>query len=368
MIFVQEKEEANMLSDTPIKVYRSATLMRKYINTLQYRKEHPEKIQIYDTGFPDLNGILGGGIGKWYVVIVAAQKQGKTILLKHLVKMLSQQGCRVVEVSLEMGEELTAQRMLADAATIPMNRFKNPANLTDREFEVMWEEQSKLQLWDTYHNFSSRTIEKIEALAGALKPDILAVDYLGLAGGERNYRSANERITDISHRMKALTLPPVDSGEETTEELFDRLLLTLNMYKETVGEEATNQMIAWAQDGYEKIKSSSEPDEAENDLIPEATMGLYTAQQTSKEMQRRGELDETSPKDSQAPFEDCDLGMVINSVKGFDDEPLSHLRELKVVVSRISEVGALIVGVNTSLSRMFVDPMYNKTNVQELRI
>lgn len=338
------------MSDS-IRVLRAKTFAARWVNDLRVKMANPELYRPWRSGLRDWDRIVGG-VGKgWYIVIVAQLKGGKTGFMNTMQTALAEQKVSFVSVSLEMNYEQMGWRVFANLTGIDMTVFRD-LKVTDNDWIKIDAAQKKIGEWDGYYNYGAGTIESIRKIVKQIKPQVVFIDYLGLTHTEEQMNSRNMELGKISRELKIIA-----SGEQEVDQLEQRQqqLLTLEGLRNYTE----------SQEEYEKIMDSlrykwASEDEAAGriDRLDVGTT-IITAQQTSKEMIRAGMhgkiLDSTAPKDSNAPFEDCDLGITINPVLGPDDKPMANMRNISVAVSRVSETGEFTVKYNGATATFYDD-------------
>jgi len=347
------------------KVLRSATFANEFMNDLQWRIEHPELSRLWSSGLKDWDHLIGGVGRGWYIVIVAKQKGGKTGLLGSLSINLNKQNVNVLTITLEMHTLQMGARIFANVSGVSMTKLRDVHTLSDEDMTKLIAAHGEISNYPGYWNYGARDFADIKKLILALQPDVVVLDYLGLVDlNDPAMRSRYQEITKLSREIKALTLPAQYTEGMVTPEMMARenLILAIEGQRHIVGDDETQKMLDYLHQKWTEYDGQSPI--LDGYVKP---LTIITAMQTSKQMQRSGQLDETSPKDSQAPFEDCDLGIVINDLMGQDKQPLPHMRAIGVVATRVCPVGEFNVGYNASLARMYDENYFQTDNANSLR-
>lgn len=342
-----------------IEVLRSGTYANIYLEELKWRRRHPEAARLWRTGINELDQLVGG-IGRgWYVVIVGPLKGGKTAALNTLkINMARLNKIRFLYVTLEMDYIMLGARTFSNMGEISMSKMRGDGlGLSDEDMrilEIVTQEEAE---FDGYYNYGARSISELETLIRFLKPDIVYVDYMGLMSADDDTGRMNryQEINMISRRLKQATLPPKNDNQDALNR--EQLIALVEGYRNQFGPKATNEMLdfmttAWA----EVDRGAIEIPDEDKPPIQRGNTTIITAIQTSKEGMKGKKLDNTSTKDSNAPFEDCDLGFALNFVFGPDDKPVAHLRKWDIVASRVSGEGSMELGYNPAQSRFFSNP------------
>lgn len=173
---------------------------------LVFREEVNEgKRREIKTGFPSLDGILGGFTQGGFYIIAARPGVGKSAFGIAMADMLAKEH-RVLYVSLEMTEEELNARRVAAIIGGDCSYGKLLFGTTDEEensavinaCSVLYERKLYLSA------ASSVTVAQLENQARSTQADVVIVDYLGLLQGKTPGAGEYERITQISGDLKRL--------------------------------------------------------------------------------------------------------------------------------------------------------------------
>ena len=185
-----------------------------------------EGIAGLDTGFADLNKMLGGLHPSDLIILAGRPSMGKTALATNIafnVAKAYRRGTRpdgtegtteggvVGFFSLEMSAEQLATRILSGYSKVPSNKVRN-GNLTEEEFRQFAEAVEALETCALYiDDTPALSINQLAARARRMRRtqglDLVVVDYLQLAQSIRaNSRSDNRviEIGEITQGLKAL--------------------------------------------------------------------------------------------------------------------------------------------------------------------
>jgi replicative DNA helicase len=168
------------------------------------------KVRTLSTGLRDLDVKLGGGLRPGQLVIVAGRPaMGKTACALGLAESAAKNGAPTLFYSLEMPGEELANRALARASGLSMDKIldgkkmesdEDFSRLTDgtlkvSELQLLVDEQPGLSLAEI--RGKARSVKRRQGLG------LIVIDYLGLmADGEGNTR--NEKVGANSRGLKAL--------------------------------------------------------------------------------------------------------------------------------------------------------------------
>jgi replicative DNA helicase len=162
------------------------------------------------TGFPDIDKLLGGGLQRSDLVVIAARPSlGKSTLAFNIARHAAEQAARVGIFSLEMSAEQIGIRLVSSEANVDSHRMRigllNDAE-TQREHDAIGY-LSELPIYIDESPFQS-IVEmrgKVNRLHNEQPIDLLVVDYIQLISGSSG-RSEN-RVFDmgeISRSLKAI--------------------------------------------------------------------------------------------------------------------------------------------------------------------
>jgi len=173
---------------------------------LSFRAEVNEgKRQAIKTGFPSLDGILGGFAQGGLYVVAARPGVGKSALGIALADMMARDAT-VLYASLEMsGEELNARRVAA-FSTASCTFGKLLFGKTSEAEDTAVIEACGVLAERKLHILavSSLTVPQLEIQARNVHAQVVMVDYLGLLSATDRRASEYERVTQISGDLKRL--------------------------------------------------------------------------------------------------------------------------------------------------------------------
>ncbi|MDE2822530.1 MAG: replicative DNA helicase [Chloroflexota bacterium] len=159
------------------------------------------------TGFPDLDKLLGGGLQRSDLIIVAARPSlGKSTLAFNIARHAAEQLARVAVFSLEMSAEQIGIRLVASEADVDSHRMR--VGLLNSQEEQREHDAigylSELPIYIDETPFQ-RIVEmrsKITRLHNEEPIDLLIVDYIQLIAGSSG-RSEN-RVMDMGEISRSL--------------------------------------------------------------------------------------------------------------------------------------------------------------------
>ena len=160
------------------------------------------------TGFPDLDELLGGGLQRSDLVIIAARPSlGKSTLAFNIARHAAEQLARVAVFSLEMSAAQIAIRLIASEANIGFQRLRAGRILKPEEEQREHDAIGYLSELPIYIDETpfQRIVEmrsKITRLHNEEPIDLLIVDYIQLIAGSSS-RSEN-RVMDMGEISRSL--------------------------------------------------------------------------------------------------------------------------------------------------------------------
>jgi replicative DNA helicase len=161
------------------------------------------------TGFEMLDEITGGLQPGELFILAARPSMGKTALALNVGRNAAvDSGKKVAVFSLEMMTRALVMRMLSSEAQVDFLAFRSGLISTDAHSRLMAAagrlSDAKLWIDDT----GSASILEMRAKCRRLKSqhglDLVIVDYLQLARGDRNTQSREQEISEISRGLKGL--------------------------------------------------------------------------------------------------------------------------------------------------------------------
>lgn len=161
------------------------------------------------TGWPDLDALLNGGLGRGTLTILAARPSvGKTALAGNLAISVGRRGGSVLFVSLEQSRDELAERLLSSLSAVDAARLKS-RKLTDRELVRLQEARERLAaLPVAVDDGAARTVAQIAAAARLRKRrrglDLLVLDYVQLVAPEDRRIPREQQVAAVSRALKHL--------------------------------------------------------------------------------------------------------------------------------------------------------------------
>ncbi len=161
------------------------------------------------TGFAQLDEMTGGLQPGELFILAARPSMGKTALALNLARNVAVDSRKKVAVfSLEMTTRSLVMRMLSSEAQVDFAAFRSGLISTDAHSRLIESAArlSEAQIW--IDDTGSASILEMRAKCRRLKSqhglDLVIVDYLQLARGDRNTQSREQEISEISRGLKGL--------------------------------------------------------------------------------------------------------------------------------------------------------------------
>lgn len=189
----------------------------------RYATETPSAIP---TGLADLDHMLNGGLRPGtFNALGARPGVGKSLLAGTIARNVAEHGCRVLYVTLELTAGEVTNRLLANIGNIELTHLQNPEQLTQSDWERLYEANQRLAGWPLHIEDGSRTIEQIESLASSYlrgHDGMLVVDFLGriredgtVQSRERHVSQCASRLTDLAHDLNVPVVCVVSFSRES---------------------------------------------------------------------------------------------------------------------------------------------------------
>lgn len=165
------------------------------------------------TGFYDLDKVTSGFHENELIIIAARPAMGKTAFALNLAVNISKlNNASVALFNMEMSAEQLANRMLASAGQIELNKMKN-ARFDHDDWKKLGEACSKLSQTKIFiDDTPGMTISEIRAKCRRLassekKLGAIIIDYLQLiSGGSKYAGNRQQEVSEISRSLKTLAM------------------------------------------------------------------------------------------------------------------------------------------------------------------
>lgn len=184
------------------------------------------------TGYVKLDEMTGGMQGGDLFILAARPSMGKTALALNFARNAAvDHGKKVAVFSLEMTTRSLVMRMLSSEAQVDFGLFRSGLISTEAHSRLMSAAGTlaEAEIWidDTGAASVLEMRAKCRRLHSQFGLDLVIVDYLQLARGDRNTQSREQEISEISRGLKGLAkeldipviaLSQLNRGPETRKE------------------------------------------------------------------------------------------------------------------------------------------------------
>jgi replicative DNA helicase len=163
-----------------------------------------------ETGFTDLDALMGGLHNSELVILAARPSMGKTAFAMNIAEYVALELRRpTLFVSLEMSSNELADRLLCSVARVDGHRLRNGtlAHTDQRRLVEKASEMSEAPLF--VDDSPARTVSEIAAAARRIKRRegalaLIVIDYLQLIEPDNPDDSRQEQVARITRRLKGL--------------------------------------------------------------------------------------------------------------------------------------------------------------------
>ncbi len=194
-----ELADAAMLSTKSMSVYEAARSFASDVG-----KEGGQPIP---TGYLDIDKVLGGGVRRGTLTIVAARPSvGKTTMVLRWLQSMAWKKHTCVFFSLELGIKPVAGRILSWMSGFPQADIEQGKVVS--EWSCVTDNVTRMKDVPLVLDDSAQTLSQILAIVRQAKRigeiSCVAVDYLQLLAVEHRSRSMTEAVTGLSRGLKRL--------------------------------------------------------------------------------------------------------------------------------------------------------------------
>jgi replicative DNA helicase len=183
-------------------------ILGDFYKTVEQLYMHRQTVGL-QTGFTDLDRLLGGFQAGDLIILAARPSMGKTSLALSLVESTSLKfGARVAFFSLEMGVEQLAQRLVSSQTGIDMKRLRvGPIYEEDLErvgFAVETLSKTQIFIDETPAITPLELRTKARRVVSEYGLDLIVIDYLQLMSSGRGNENRVQEVAYISRTLKEL--------------------------------------------------------------------------------------------------------------------------------------------------------------------
>jgi replicative DNA helicase len=185
-------------------------ILHEAMDRLDARMRGEQTQDAIDTGFGDLDALMGGLHNSELIILAARPSMGKTAFAMNIAEYAAMAvGRPVLFVSLEMSGVELADRLLCSVARVDSHRLRN-GTLANSDKLRLVETASEISKAPLYVDDSpSRTVSEISAAARRIKRrendlGLIVIDYLQLIEPDNPNDSRQEQVAKIARRLKGL--------------------------------------------------------------------------------------------------------------------------------------------------------------------
>ncbi len=185
------------------------TILHDAMKRIDARMKNEHAQDGVETGFVELDKMLGGLHNSELIIIAARPSMGKTAFAMNIAEYASVQAkAATLFVSLEMSSLELADRLLCSRAKVDGNRLRN-GTITQDERRKLVEKTGEISQAPLFVDDSpSRTMTEIAATARRLKRksklSLIIIDYLQLIEPDNQRDPRQEQVARIARRLKGL--------------------------------------------------------------------------------------------------------------------------------------------------------------------
>lgn len=165
------------------------------------------KIPFVQTGYVDLDKLLGGGMmASEFLIIAGRPGSGKTAFLGSVARNIALKKKRVAIFSLEMENKQIAMRLISQESGISFDKQKS-GKLQDNEWPLYTNAVEKVaDLPILLNDLSAISVSQVrQELRRMGQIDIAIFDYIQLGGVDGKYDRRDQEIGEISRGLKSIT-------------------------------------------------------------------------------------------------------------------------------------------------------------------
>jgi len=188
------------------------------------------------TGWKDIDGIVGGGLGKSELgVVIAPTGAGKSMVLVHLGAAALREGKTVVQYTLELQDTVIANRYDSCITGYPLSdikNFKQEIYEEIKDFEgnlIIKEYPTKSASTNTIRAHLSRLIKR------GIKPGLIIVDYADLLKPVLVRKEKRNELESIYEELRALSTEfqcPIWTASQTNRSGLSAEVITMEQISE----------------------------------------------------------------------------------------------------------------------------------------
>ncbi len=189
-------------------VSRLKDVLPKNIDSIQEMAKNKGQLRGISTGFTDLNNLLSGLQKSDLIIIAARPSMGKTAFALNLATNAAKAGGHVMIFSLEMSEELLAERILSSESLVEVKKMRE-GTVDDEEWTKLGDAADRLSeldlmIDDTPAISALEVKNKCKRMKMDRGLDLVVIDYLQLMNFEGKAESRQLEISALTRYLKQM--------------------------------------------------------------------------------------------------------------------------------------------------------------------
>ena len=182
--------------------------LESYLSLLELRSKSDGVIGGYATGLKRIDDHSGGFQKQDLVILAARPSMGKSALALNIaVNMAIDKGYKAAVFQLEMNQISIVERIMANRASIPMDKLKK-GELSHKEWDAVVNISNQLSASGINIYDDVYSLKEIRSECKRLKLqkglDVVFIDYLQLIENGSGNRTRNEEVSQISRSLKLI--------------------------------------------------------------------------------------------------------------------------------------------------------------------
>jgi len=200
---IRERRQPETLTDLE-------SILHDAMDRLEARMRGDAMAGTVDSGFTDLDKLLGGLHASELVILAARPSMGKTAFAMNIAENVSRvQGQPTLFISLEMSAIELIERLLCSVARVNSHRLRNGTLATDDRKRLVKTSSSLSKVPFYVDDSPTRTVAEIAAAARRIKRSagslgLIVIDYLQLIEPDNSNDPRQEQVAKIARRLKGL--------------------------------------------------------------------------------------------------------------------------------------------------------------------
>jgi replicative DNA helicase len=205
-----EKNFVDILSQqSSLSYFPLATSVKHVFSSIAESNERGSVTGVIKSGYESLDTIISGFYKGDLIIIAARPSMGKTAFSLCLARnIVAQKGNSVAYVSLEMGADQLAMRILSFDSKVSLHDLKN-GTITSDDWLLLTDSAARISHYSIFiDDMPGQTILDVKGRIRKIflenKISAVIVDYLQLIQGNRKFETRHQEVSEISRSLKQL--------------------------------------------------------------------------------------------------------------------------------------------------------------------